>query len=86
MLGGTFQLPVVIAKGPEGPHLLMVPNPGLVLATTGLEGPHAFVSCQNVWGTWGIRTGARDIRRTPNYYVAGYSGTHAGGKVQSEFP
>ena len=83
LLGGTFQLPVVIAKGPEGPYLLVVPNPGLVLAATGLEGPHVFVSCQNVWGTWEIRTGARDVRRTPYYYVVGYSGIHAGGQVQS---
>ena len=78
-LGGTFQLPVVVAKGLEGPYLIMGPSPGLVLAVTGPEGPRVFVSCQNLRGIWGIRTGARDVRRDPYYYVVGYSGIYAEG-------
>ena len=82
-LENTFQLPVFVAKGPESPHLLMGSNPGLILAATGPEGPRVFVSCQNLWGMWGIRTEAQDVRRAPYYYVMGYSGIYAGGQVQS---
>ena len=56
---------VVVVKGSKGSHLLVGPNLGLVLVATGLEGPRAFVSCQNLWGIWGIRIGARDVRRAP---------------------
>ena len=79
-VAGSFQAPFVVAKDPEGPHLLGGPHPGLVLALTGPEGPHVFVSCQDLWG---MRTGARDVRRVPYYYVVGYSGIYAGGQVQS---
>ena len=65
LLGGTFQLPVVVVKGPEGSHLLVGPNLGLVLAATGSEGLCVFVSCQNLWGTWGIRIRAQDVHRAP---------------------
>ena len=79
-VGGSFQLPFVDAKGPECPHLLWGPHSGLIRVSTGPEGPHVFVSCQDVWGT---RTGARDVCRAPYYYVVRYSGIYARGQVQS---
>ena len=33
----------------------------------------------DLWRIWGIRTGARNVRRAPDYYVVGYSGIYAGG-------
>ena len=60
-----------------------VPNFGLVLASTGPEGPCTFVSCQD---SLGVRPGARDVRRAPYYYVLGYSGIYVGEQVQSQFP
>ena len=77
---GSFQAPVIVAKGPEGPHLLGAPHLGLVLVSTGPEGPRAFVSCQNLWG---IRTRARDLRHALYYCVVGYNGIYAGGQIQS---
>ena len=47
---GSFQSPLVGARGSEGPHLLWGPRLGLVLALTGPEGPYAFVYCQDMWG------------------------------------
>ena len=78
--GALFQSPHVNAKSSQDPHLLWGPNVGLVLASTGSEGPRAFVSCQYLRG---IRTGTRDVRRAPYYYVVGYSEICAGGQVQS---
>ena len=79
-VGDSFQSPHVDEKGPQGPHLLWAPHLGLVLASTGPEGPRMFVSCQDLWG---IRTGVRDVCRAPYYYVMGYSGIYAGGQVHS---
>ena len=45
-LGDSFQMLVVVAKGPKGSHLLEGFNSSLTLAGIGPEGPAAFVSCQ----------------------------------------
>ena len=82
-IGGSFQSPNIAARGSQGPRLLRGLHLRLVLAPTAPQGPRAIVSCQD---SWGMRAGARDVRRDPCYYVVGYSGICAGGQVQSQFP
>ena len=79
-IGGSFQLPNITTKGPQDPCLLWGLHLRLVSALTAPQDPRALVSCQDLWG---MRAGARDVRRAPYYYVVGYSEICAGGQVQS---
>ena len=79
-------MPVVVAKGPEGPPSLAAPvwdrlSPKWarkVRVRLCLVGKNPFC--------WGPHSGARDVRRAPYYYEVGYSGIYVGGQVQSQFP
>ena len=76
-LGGSFQMPIAVAKGLEDQHLLGGSNPGLALAGMGPEGLDAFVSCQKSPFWWGLCNGAQDVRRASYYYAVGCSGIYS---------